>query len=597
MSACALLAVAGSGACTPVTPATPLRAAIRSQPLPRSAKPLRGLRYELRYRVPPGSGSPVLQVDLFLKGDPNGQTAIFLPGRWAFVRDFSQWVRDVRVLTPGATIRLGPRPHYRLVVHPPGAKLHLRYEVVARAPVPALGQKNRYYHVFRRPGFRFVGHAVFAIPGWRALGRRYVELRWVTPPGSAWALANSFGAGQAVQRLRASLFELRHAIYLGGDYRVARRTVRGRPVVVAIRGRWKFTDRDLVALVSKTVGLQRAFWRDDRFPHFLVAVVPLPGRCCAYGGLGFTNSVALFLNTDKAIGPELTWLVVHELFHAWLGDRIRPAHLDQRHRWFFEGVTEYLAHLLILRHFNRSLPAYVAELNQKIRHYWRSGQRTASLPRVLSGLWGNPDLYRLAYWRGHLLASNWHAAHQRATRGREGLGGLLRRLYAHLRRRGKQFTVSMLSTQTRREHPGWIRRTVKQHITDGRLLRPDPRGLGPCVSLVNHTVHVFDLGFDWSATKRRRRLSGVRHGGPAHKAGLRTNEKVWGWKLRTNDPDFAVQLYVRRQGRLRWVRYFPRQGPGWTVPQYRVDSKRLKRSPAACLSWFGVPPATPPPNR
>ncbi len=591
---------AGSTACGPTDLTTPRNVVSPSRThrptRPVAAKPLRGVRYELRYRVGPRGQTPVLEVNLYFKGDASGRTAVFLPGRWAFVPDFSQWVRNLRVLTPGATVRPGPKSYYRLVVHPPRARLHLRYEVSTRAPVIALGQKNRYYHLFRWAGFQFVGHAVFAIPAWPAMKRRPVELRWVTAglprrgqKSRSWPLANSFGAGQTVQRFDASLFELRHAIYLGGDIRILRRKVRGRPVVLAIRGRWTFSDRDLAALVSKIVGLQRAFWRDHRFPYFLVAAVPLPGPCCAFGGLGFTNSVALFLNTTEGIGPELRWLLMHELFHAWLGDRIRPAHLDQRHRWFFEGVTEYFAHLLVMRHFTRSLPTYVADLNQKIRAYWGSSHRTATLRQMLGRLWKSSDLYRLAYWRGHLLASNWHAAHRRATRDREGLGGLMRRLYATVRRSGKRFTVDMLSTLTRRQHPGWIGRVVKQHIVDGRLLRPDPRGLGPCVTLGPRTIYAFDLGFDWPRTQRSRRLSGVRAGGPAARAGLVPGEKVWGWKLRMNDPDFAVQLYVRRKGRLRWVRFFPRRGLGQTVPQYRVDTKRLKNNPATCLSWFGIP--------
>ncbi len=576
----------GGLACVPEHPTTPRPVTVRKRAAPPPKAPARGVQYELHYRTT-ARGGPTLQVDMHLVGDRSGQTAVFLPGRWAFVKNFSKWVRGLVVLTPGAQLRPGPKPYYKLVVHRPGARLHLRYEVVARAPDPSLGQKNRYYHLFRKQGYQFVGHAVFAIPAWPSMKKRPVRLHWKTA-ARPWNRANSFGEGQSAQRMRISLFELRHAIYLGGDIRIHRRRVRGRPVVLAIRGKWKFSDRALAALVTKTVRVQRAFWRDDRFPHFLVAAMPLPGPCCSYGGLGFTNSVALFLNTAGGITNELTWLVVHELFHAWLGDRIRPAHLDQRHRWFFEGVTEYFAHLLILRHFGRSLPAYVAELNQKIRAYWRSPWRTTPLSRVLRDLWSTPDLYRLAYWRGHLLASNWHAAHFRATRGTEGLGGLMRRLYAQVRKRKSRFRVAMLSTLTHRRARGWIAGTVKQHIVDGRLLRPDPKALGPCVTLAPHTIHTFDLGFHWPATRRTRRMAGVRAGGPAHRAGLRTGEKIWGWKLRTNDPDFAVQIYVRRQGRLRWISYLPRRGKGWTVPQYRIDTRALKRSPGKCLAWFGI---------
>src|SRR5205807_3160584 len=57
--------------------------------------------------------------------------------------------------------------------------------------------------------------------------------------------------------------------------------------------------------------------------------------------------------SDPQAYDELTYVVAHELFHAWNAKRLRPAELVpydlsrpqiSRALWITEGVTEYFAH-------------------------------------------------------------------------------------------------------------------------------------------------------------------------------------------------------------------------------------------------------------
>ena len=61
---------------------------------------------------------------------------------------------------------------------------------------------------------------------------------------------------------------------------------------------------------------------------------------------------------DPEAYDELTYVVAHELFHAWNAKQLRPAELvpydltrrsASRALWITEGLTEYFAHRAMLR--------------------------------------------------------------------------------------------------------------------------------------------------------------------------------------------------------------------------------------------------------
>lgn len=88
---------------------------------------------------------------------------------------------------------------------------------------------------------------------------------------------------------------------------------------------------------------------------YLIHLVPAGGMASFMGGLEHLYSTVLSVHAGS---ESLAGLAAHELFHAWNVKRIRPAVLGPfdytqpvrtNHLWFAEGVTEYYAHLIVVR--------------------------------------------------------------------------------------------------------------------------------------------------------------------------------------------------------------------------------------------------------
>jgi len=215
------------------------------------------------------------RITVDLDGDPSGTTRIETPSSWASARDLEKGIVGLAVMTKGAKLEETPEPKFKIVTHVPGRTISLRYELVqiAAGPPPA-GRDGGYVPYLQPQYFHWIGHGAFVRPAWDESTRVAVSLHWKNLP-KEWTTSNSFGSNERKQRFVTSLGALGHAIYTGGDFRVAERKVDGKSVVVAIRGTdWKFSDTDFISLVEKVVGVERRFWRDHDTPYYLVTLLP-----------------------------------------------------------------------------------------------------------------------------------------------------------------------------------------------------------------------------------------------------------------------------------------------------------------------------------
>lgn len=96
---------------------------------------------------------------------------------------------------------------------------------------------------------------------------------------------------------------------------------------------------------------------------------------------------------DDSLQDWVGYLVPHEFVHSWCGKYRRPAGMDTRdyhmpkdtrHLWLYEGLTQYLGHVLTVRgglwevdHYKDLLSANLSYFKNQVGRQWRSLEDTA----------------------------------------------------------------------------------------------------------------------------------------------------------------------------------------------------------------------------
>jgi predicted metalloprotease with PDZ domain len=533
---------------------------------------------------------PRIRIEARFDGDRSGATTLRLPNQWAGQSKLYNCITNLKVLTPGAALGDGPEPHRKRITHAPGQPLRIQYELIQDDPKTLAPGRGAGYRPVVQPGwFHWIGHTAWMLPDWPLDEPASIELDWRTPP-AGWTLASSFGAGQSRESPLLSPGEFEHAVFVGGDFRVRQAAVRGKPVFVALRGNWNFTDEQFLAHVARIVELERGFWRDFDYAHYLITLLPLESRAnfLSIGGTGLTNSFATFVVPNVKL-DDLTFLLTHEYFHNWntlgIGRMKDP---EQLRYWFSEGFTDYYTWLLQVRGKLISLEAYVANFNETLREYFLSPVNTADNARVQREFFSNGEIGRLPYWRGRFLAANWNADIKRKSDGRQSLDDAMRDLH-RAGRNQKNFEISEASVNqfVRRYTGADMLPQVAKYIDRGELIAPAPDSLGPCATLESVRAGEYESGFDLDALRSKNVIAGVKPGSAAAEAGLRDGQKVLRRSIHVGDPTKPIELTIREGEQEKAVTYLPVSRNQITIPQFKLKAGLNEAQRKACLEWLG----------
>jgi predicted metalloprotease with PDZ domain len=119
---------------------------------------------------------------------------------------------------------------------------------------------------------------------------------------------------------------------------------------------------------------------------------------------------------------------------------------------------------------------------------------------------------------------------------------------------------------------------LKQIVSSGAQIAALDNALGPCAHASTEDLVSFDLGFDFDASAKANKVSGVRPDGPAFKAGLRDGQELLGSSVYYNDAEKPAKFTIQTgNGAKTKVEYFPR-GKTVTVPQYHLDQECREKS-------------------
>lgn len=521
---------------------------------------------------------------------PGTQTVIDLPDEFGPARNLHANIRQLESLDPSVTIQDGAKPAERVLVHrarrPASQPLRLRYEV-HHTQREKLTHENFYDPILEPTWFQLLGHAAFILPA-HLTDRDAVDLtiEWRDLPAD-WTLAGSHGVKTGTttvwSRRNVAVQLARHAVYVGGDFRLHKVLIRNQPLYVAVRGERQFKDEDFVAATHKLVAAHREFWNDFDFPHFLITHIGNSSESGSFGGTALHHAFAMHTAKDfKVASTAFDFLIGHEHLHSWVPSRIgimaRGADEGLSY-WFSEGFTNYLTHRLLVKAGLWTRERYAEAVNSVIQKYLASPARNFDNRATADNFWKRQDAGQMPYQRGELVALRWQAA--LAGRG-ESLDAVLKGLQTADAK--DELATARLMRALRPRLPG-IDSEVERFIDRGETLEFTDGLLGPCYEKRDLPLKQFELGFSRDETFKTRVLTGVVEGSAAWRAGLREGMNIRRLSFSENDTEKDVTVTIEdAAGERQDIKYRPVKDSQVRVPQYVL--KAAAETDKACLAWF-----------
>jgi predicted metalloprotease with PDZ domain len=537
----------------------------------------------IAYKVTPvlqKDGSRALDVRIRLRGDPDGETQLFLPSVWA---GSSELWRNAKGLEIRGASSLGGTYDRPVARHRPGARLKIRYRIVsAYAEDPGFNyEKAR--PLIRRDWFFVHGESMFAVPG--DSQEKPAKFKWGKLP-RGWTVASDL---DHLGGKPTTLANLVNSVAIGGsDLQVARRDLRGAPLRVALLGKWQFTAEQLADTVTPIVAAEDEFWGDRSSPY-LVAMAPLGDipSGLSYQGTGRTDGFSIASTGAFELRQAVRFLA-HENMHSWVPIALggMPEEDEARDYWFSEGFNDYLAAKVLLRAGIWTLAEWAADKNETLLRYGQSPARTADGAEIARRFWTDPAVQQVSYDRGHLLAAKLDSQIVARSGGKGSLESVLRTQRAAAEG-SPELAVALFRKTLLAETGIDLDTDIERYARRGETLLLPADLLGDCARFVTERRKAFTRGYDANATRRGNGvIAGVDRDGPAYAAGLRDGmQLVRRESGKIGDASVELAYRVTDGGVERVIGYMPAGKAEFDVQRLELTATPANES--ACRARLG----------
>lgn len=531
-----------------------------------------------------------LKISLSFQGDKTGSTTIKLPLEFGGQEQLYKCVQNLKIITPNAKLSDTDKPEIKKITHLPNEKITLEYELVQDwEGTPNAGGASQnagggYRPIIKSDYFHVLGNGTWILPELSDETKLNISIVWEKFP-TEWKLANSFGANQTKQNFQTDSGSFLSSVFIGGDFRVNQKLVKGKPIFVALRGKWNFTDDEFTNLVQKIIEVERGFWNDFKHSYYLVTAIPLEGKnAFSFGGTGLTDSFATFMTTNANL-DNISSLLSHEYFHNWntiaFGGMKEPEALLY---WFSEGFTDYYTYRLLFRAGLIGAEKYLSQYNEFLTDYYLSAVRNESNQRVLADFFKDYGVSKLPYRRGFLLATKWNQIILQQSNGKKSLDDVMKDIFRDAKNRkfkqiSKEYLINILSKYARYDFASDVEKYVEKGETIG-----DFKGVfGACAENFAAEIGKYELGFSQDSLKDKI-MSGVLKNSAAYDAGLRDGQKILGLSVNFGDSTKNVEITVEENGSKKKINYLPQSKEKVAVPQFKLRKNISATEIKTCLN-------------
>lgn len=499
-----------------------------------------------------------MEVRMSFAADADGETKLTLPTEWGGGEKLWRFVSELKV--EGAQAVTDDGPAVRIIRSAPRAPIHVSYRLTNPQPTDPPAGGPDFGEPIIRPGWAYlIGHTVFADVEGRGDGP--ARMRLAAPPG--WKLASDL---EQLDRIGATPNNIEESTTLmAPDLRVVTRMDHGAPVRIALRGQYQFKDEEFGDLTYKVVEAERAFWHAQSRP-FLVTVGPYAkgSQGSSFRGTNLTDAFAV-ISTDNLELDILRVLLTHEYFHVWNSTELgglAEGEKEAEGYWFSEGWTDFYARRLALRNGLIDLDGFVASWNEALAENASSKVRATPNAQIGAAFWSNPEMNKLPYDRGSMLAALLDHEIRTRTGGKLGMDQVMfeQQRLAKARKKAPSDDAAQLFPMALHAATGLdLSAEIQRYAIEGQPLSLPSDTFGGCIEVRTVQIPTFDRGFDGEKSAQTGVISGVDPSGPAYAAGMRDGFKRVG-REGGKDGDSRVEIGYRvvdASGTERVIRYRP----------------------------------------
>ena len=493
----------------------------------------------------------------------SGGELVQLPSRRGEATGLERAIQGLKITGSAVSLLPESRPWLYTMHAKPGTTVQLDYDLVQDWTGPfSEGQRHR---VLLRPELViFNGENGLVAP--RMDDRAPVEVSFDllhVPAGQV--VVTSFGT-ETHQTSVGPWSEVTNALFAVGVFNTRRLNVGGGTVLLAVAGRWSFSEQDLARKMEKIFEAERMFWRDTSPSWSAMVLAPFETASARGGGSAFTHAFSLYMSPEEGLGPATESLAAHEAFHAWNPAALGPVADMQELGWFVEGVTTYYQDVLVRRAGLIEGTTYLARLNTLLRDDALSPQLHPWGVGLQNTLDSDEAKYREPYLRGAMVALWVNAVIGRESGGRFSLDDVMRALLAGA---GRGLTTERIFAAMAQYVDGGTMTAVRKAILEGGEIPVVADSLGQCATFRTRMMWTYDPGFPNTELVKGELLKQVDPESAAYRAGLRDGQVLLGWTLWLGNSDREATLSVRQpDGSTATIRYLPR---GRQVPVAQAE--------------------------
>jgi len=526
------------------------------------------------------AGKTSMRITLEFQGAGDGEAELEVPSDYAHQTDLGKAFTDLKALSQETTISETASPSRKKVHFPPNTLVRVSYVLIKDWNGP-LDSGTRFRPILEPSYFQLLADTALIKPVFKRTAMVDAQFVWEhLPPG--WSLATSFGTDEACQHFHGLWHRVTTALFVGGDYRIYRRSVNEKPLNFAIRGKWRFTDEEWISRVQEIIASERTFWHDNDFPYYLVTLAPFDQEGGSTGGSAYTDSFMMHLSRNATLSYVTLSILAHETFHIWNPYKMGGGRGEALY-WFQEGFTVYYTDRMLFRAGMLSFPEYVERTNEKLRQYELSPAKNISNRDLTARYEKETSLNQVPYENGMMVAQwlDWH------IRQHSGNRASLDTMMFELVRYGKNPRFQLTNHGLLRIAGQYLtrndRRLLRRFVEDGETIPVPESVLGPCVHLETDAIPEFELGMDPEMLRGKNVVANVKSGSEAFKAGLRDGQKIIRTSVYWDDASKLVKLTVRAADGDHAFEYYPR-GPLRNIPQFHLDPHYSPASTPGCTT-------------